>query len=99
VPDVFVYLASVFALSLATVVGGRRLGSRLRLGSVMDGQGSNAWPRGVQEPDVPPFDLSHAATLRREPSDATAIEELDVETLRPTTQRVNADVREYERRA
>jgi hypothetical protein len=98
VPDVLVYLASVFALSVATVVGGRLLGSRLWLESVIHGHGSDG-PRGVQQPDPPPFDLSHASTLRRAPYDATAVEELDVETLRPSTQRVDADVHEYEGRA
>jgi hypothetical protein len=96
VPDVIVYLASVLAFSLAAVGGARLLGSRVWLGSVLEGQGSNHWPRGVQESDVPRFDLSHAAALRRERSDATTVEDLDDATSGAAAEVVEAHVHGYD---
>lgn len=58
-------LAGLAGLVFVEVVGGRSsAGSRTALAGLFPAQGGRDWPTGVQESDVPRFDVAHLDALR-----------------------------------
>ena len=74
----------IVGFGLITFAGARLgAGSHLSLTGLFANQAVDAWPRGVQEGDVPHFAVEHADTLRHRPVQASPFEDLALDSPEP----------------